>query len=141
MARTVYVIQCGMRKLDRPAPAADLYTGPYFKASLAYARRHVSDADIFILSAEHAIVPLTRILAPYNVKLTRITKAFCERLGDTLVRHGLQAADVEIVALLTGKYLEAASLFLRHRIIATPIAGKSLGRALSFLSPAPRRSR
>lgn len=33
----IVIISCGKRKLARPAPARELYTGPYFKAMLGYA--------------------------------------------------------------------------------------------------------
>lgn len=63
------VIGCGAGKLDRPAPAAELYTGTYFRECLATARAIADPESIRILSAKHGLVRLDDVLEPYDVTL------------------------------------------------------------------------
>lgn len=63
------IIPCGQKKLNRPAPAAELYTGSYFRACLKYARSRVPDARIRILSACHGFMFLDVEREPYNLRL------------------------------------------------------------------------
>jgi hypothetical protein len=61
------LVGCGKAKLDRPALAQDLYTGPLFRA----ARGHVESAyDAWmILSAKHGAVHPHQVLEPYDQTL------------------------------------------------------------------------
>lgn len=63
------IISCGKTKAATPQPAADLYTGAYFKTLLRYARHHAPGHNILIISAQHGLLPLHRIVAPYNQRL------------------------------------------------------------------------
>jgi hypothetical protein len=75
------VLACGASKRDHPAPAWDLYTGPYFRAGLAWAQS-VTDLDhIWILSAKYGLVPSRTQLEPYERRLKR------GALGDTMLRQ------------------------------------------------------
>lgn len=69
MTRPVYIVGCGASKLDREAPARELYTGSLFVA----ARRHVEalDATWLVLSAKYGIVEPFQELQPYEQKLPR----------------------------------------------------------------------
>lgn len=60
------VIACSKGKLERPAPAEQLYTGSLFVLALAAARSFVDDTRIRVLSARYGFVPLDRELAPYD---------------------------------------------------------------------------
>ncbi len=74
-----YVIPCGGSKLDRPAPARELYTGSMFRHTLTVASRAAADdmasgrgpARVLILSALHGLVELDTVLAPYDLKMGR----------------------------------------------------------------------
>lgn len=65
----VYIVGCGASKLDREAPARELYTGSLFVA----ARRHVEalGASWLVLSAKYGIVEPHAQLQPYEQKLAR----------------------------------------------------------------------
>ena len=52
MVRRYALVGCGKSKLDRSAPARDLYTGLLFKAALAVAEAEFGE-DVWILSAKH----------------------------------------------------------------------------------------
>lgn len=61
-----YFISCGFRKSSIPTKAEFMYTGPYFKALLNYAKSY-SD-NIYILSAKYGFLRLDQIIDPYNIK-------------------------------------------------------------------------
>ena len=62
------LVGCALLKLERPAPARDLYSpSALFRWSLAYALKHCDHA--FVLSAKYGLVPLDREIEPYNQKL------------------------------------------------------------------------
>jgi hypothetical protein len=67
--KNIYLISCSSDKLDRKAPASELYCSPLFAKSLEYARKQVSDDQIFILSAKYGLVPLSIEIDPYDVTL------------------------------------------------------------------------
>lgn len=63
------LIGCGATKRDRPAPAAELYTGTYFGLALRAARALVPDDRIRIISALHGLLPLHRTVGPYDLRI------------------------------------------------------------------------
>lgn len=58
------VVGCGKTKLDRPAPARELYTGSLFVASRRYAE--ATGKPWVILSGAHGVVGPRRVIDPYD---------------------------------------------------------------------------
>jgi hypothetical protein len=83
---TAALISCGKKKLPHRAPAADLYTGPLFKLSLAYARR-LGSRSIYILSAKHGLLPLTKKVAPYDKTLAKMPRIARKAWGHKVIRQ------------------------------------------------------
>lgn len=73
----ICLVGCGRAKLDRPAPASELYTGPLFTDALGYAQDQLElgrfDA-IRILSAKHGLLRLDQVIEPYDVWLGQVSK-------------------------------------------------------------------
>ena len=67
--KDIYLISCSSEKLDRKAKACELYDSSLFKKSLEYAQKKVSDDQIYILSAKYHIIPLNKVIEPYDVTL------------------------------------------------------------------------
>src|SRR5258708_6437878 len=65
------IIPCGATKLDRPAPARDLYTGPMFRHTLAAAQAETDaiGGRVLVLSARHGLIDLDTVLEPYDQKM------------------------------------------------------------------------
>ena len=72
--KRIALLSCVSKKLDHPAPAAELYTSPLFRLSLAYARQLHPDA-IHILSARYGLVDLDEVIVPYDVTLNTMPAA------------------------------------------------------------------
>ncbi|AYD82017.1 hypothetical protein I5G60_gp22 [Mycobacterium phage Saguaro] len=92
-AHTLVVIPCAAAKLDIAAPAAKLYDSPNFRHMLAAAQAQAIDtervtghsAKVMILSAEHGLVELDQVLAPYDTKMGDAGQVTVTELVDQLV--------------------------------------------------------
>jgi hypothetical protein len=72
-----YLVACSGPKLDRTAPAAELYTGTTFANTYATAcqlaaadRADGEEARVLIVSARYGLVDPADVLAPYDVRMT-----------------------------------------------------------------------
>jgi hypothetical protein len=71
------VIPCAAEKLDRKAPAVELYDSPNFRHTLGMACAHALDTareldvttKVMILSAKHGLVELGDVIDPYDTKM------------------------------------------------------------------------
>jgi len=76
-AHTIIVIPCAAAKSATPAPARSLYTSFNFAHTLGAAELEAIDTErvcgtsttVMILSAEHGLVELDQVLAPYDTKM------------------------------------------------------------------------
>jgi len=135
MARSIFLISCVSSKLDRPAPARELYVSDLFRKARAYAE--ASGQAWFVLSAEHGLVHPDTIVAPYEKTLNAMPvserRAWADRVLVALEPH-LQ--DVERVVFLAGKrYREFLEGPLSRRVLVeVPMAGLGIGRQLQWLT-------
>lgn len=123
----VAFIGCSAQKLDRPAPARELYTGALFKLALQYAEL-VAD-KVYVLSAEHGVVPLDRELAPYDARLRpENSKRWGRNVSLDLVNYGTldQARDHEVL-FLAGEAYFAPLDFPGTGFWARPLKGLGIG--------------
>ena len=95
------IIPCGNTKLSTAAPASEFYTGSMFQDSLRTARKLFSDDRIYVMSAKHGIVPLDRVLEPYDVKLGMEGSIDARTLADSLDEAGIEGT---ITSLLPKMY-------------------------------------
>ena len=73
--KTIVLISCSAQKAKEKSKAEDLYISPLFKKSLVYAKTLTTTDNIYILSAKHHLLPLDKVIAPYDVSLQKdITK-------------------------------------------------------------------
>lgn len=63
------ILACSASKLDRRAPAHELYTGQLFRLSLQVA--NLTADRILILSAKHGVVGIDDVLDPYDESLPK----------------------------------------------------------------------
>jgi hypothetical protein len=128
----IALVSCAAQKLDRPAPAAELYTSPLFRAS----RRRAEQCDHwYVLSALHGLVAPTQIIAPYDRTLADLARAGREewgrRVATALVAELGELRDIEFLVLAGERYCEP----LRQHIprMVEPLRGMMIGRRLQFL--------
>ena len=137
----VVLVGCAKRKLDRPAPARELYTSPLFTKARAYAERR--SPTWFVLSAEHGLVDPTTVIEPYDTALLDMSTSYREAWGER-VFLGLGAA----LGSVSGRTIEilAGRLYvdpIRDRLLEAgasvlePLAGLRQGERLAWLSKPP----
>ena len=127
--RPIYLIACSGKKLDRAAPARDLYQGQAFKFSLAAAER--VGADAVILSALHGLVELDQVLEPYNCTLADMDKAGRAQWA-YWTNKALQnriAPSQRVVVLAGSNYAAACGGFNAE----LPLRGQGIGQQLKTL--------
>jgi hypothetical protein len=97
------LVSCSAQKLDRPAPARELYASPLFRRSLAYAESRC--ARVYVLSARHHLVELDAVLAPYEQRLGSMKRE--RRHWAAVVASAIEARhgrDVQLLLLAGREY-------------------------------------
>lgn len=133
--KTIVLLSCVSQKLDTPHSAEELYTSALFKKSLSYAKSLRPD-KIYILSAEHGLLPLDRVIAPYNKTLNKMRISDRREWGQRVVDALREQCDLDNdhFTILAGmKYREFIFAELKH--CEVPMERMSIGRQLSFLTP------
>lgn len=129
------VIACSAKKLDRAAPARDLYQGELFKACVAYAEAR--GLPWVVVSAKHGIVQPDQILEPYDARVpTRADErsAWAKARRHEIYRADAYGTDKELV-LLCGADYRHAFIDIGYDI-TTPLAGKGIGEQKQWLKQA-----
>lgn len=106
----VVIIPCARRQLDTPAPAGELYApGSYHRASRRAAEAIVSEGGgtVLVLSGRHGLLPLDRVLSPYDQRLGRPGCVLPEQLREQARELGV--ADAPKVIVLAGRQYAAAA--------------------------------
>ncbi len=126
------VIPCAARKLDRPAPAGELYQGSYHRACRQTADALTADGGTtVILSGLHGILPLDRTVEPYEMRMGDPGSVTADQLRDQARTLGL--ANVHTVVVLAGaRYVDAARQVWPHAF--APLTGRGIGRQLQRLA-------
>ena len=126
------IVPCGGRKLTVPAPAGQLYTGSYHRACRRAAAGLTGPGRILILSALHGLLPLDRVIGPYELRMGQpgsITPVELRRQAEQL-----HLVDEPQVIILGGRAYSAAALTV-WPAAATPLAGAGgLGYQLALLA-------
>jgi hypothetical protein len=127
-ARPLVIVPCGARKLPEPAPAGQLNTGSYHAACRRAAAALTGPDRILILSALHGLLPLDRVIAPYELRMGQPGTVSTATLREQAEQ--LRLVDQPHVIVLAGRaYTTAALTVWPHA--TTPLAGAGgLGRQL-----------
>jgi len=131
--KTHVLISCVSKKLDRPAPAKDLYTSTLFKSAYQYATSLKPDT-IFVLSAKYGLLSCDKVIAPYDETLNDMKARQVEAWAKRVLTELAQRTDLEkdhFVFLAGDKYRKYLVPHLRHYRI--PMEGLRIGKQLSWL--------
>jgi hypothetical protein len=126
------VVPCSGAKLDHPAPAGEMYTGPLHSLARQAADALTAAGGVMVvLSALHGILPLTQKIEPYDHQWKDPGSVTTEELRDQAVKFGLADA-AEVVLLTPGEYSRRAVAVWPHA--RTPLAHLGIGYQLSRLT-------
>lgn len=131
---TIGLVGCAAAKLQRPAPARELYTSQLFKKASAYVEAN-SDRW-YILSAKYGLVHPDEVICPYNMKLGSKEGPFVWDWAKDVVRNLEKELrfdhDVELLVLAGEQY--RTLLHLTDIPARVPMEGMGIGQQLGFLT-------
>ena len=135
--KTIVLISCGAKKAKEELKAENLYISPLFKKSLAYAKTLTTTDNIYILSAKHHLLPLDKVIAPYDVSLKKdITKKEDRtKWGKKVIEELKKVADIgkdKFIVLAGKNYVAPIENSLSN--LELPLKGKGIGQMLKFLN-------
>jgi len=112
-AQRVALVGCSATKLNRKAPARELYTSSLFRASYEYAEK-TCDA-VLIVSTFHGLVTPDTVLEPYDRNLRKLRKIERESWGmRTIGALGSKFKVPPLLVILAGKVYAEALVFGAH---------------------------
>jgi hypothetical protein len=137
MARIV-LLSCTKAKLDKPAPAQDLYSpSPMFQKTKAYGESLKPDKT-FILSAKHHLVPMDKQLEPYDLTLKTMKKDEKAKWGETVISQmkekGIDPQKDTFIVLAGSEYIKPLKDHIPEENMKKPMDGKRMGERLSWLN-------
>jgi hypothetical protein len=136
--KTIVFLSCTKSKLNHPAPAKDLYSAsPMFKKTYEYSKLLKPD-ETYILSAKHHLVPLNKVLKPYDKTLKEMPSAEKEKWGEETIKQ-MKAKNIDFqkdkFIFLTGnEYLKSFIPLIPAKNVIMPMAGKRFGERLKWLN-------
>jgi len=135
MTCRIALVSCVKQKRTSAAPARDLYVSELFRGLRRYAEARAG--AWYILSAEHGLLRLDQVVAPYERTLNTMRKP--ERLA-WAAQVQRQLLDVlppsaEVILLAGARYRENIEPFLRGKgyEVSVPLQGMALGKQLQYL--------
>lgn len=141
--KVVVLISCVSKKADTsdgPIPAKELYQSPLFKKSLEYATTilGVPEDHIFILSAEHHLLPLDQTVLKYDKTLNNFSvaqrKAWADKVWHQLnSRFGNQMHYIILAGKNYYQYLIGDGRITDYEL---PFGNRTIGQRLSVLNSA-----
>ena len=137
MAKIV-ILSCTKSKLDKPSQAQDLYSAsPTFQKTLEYGKSLKPD-EMFILSAKHHLVPLTKVLSPYDKTLKEMPKDEKETWGEEVIKQmkskNIDPSKTKFVFLTGTEYMKPLLKYIPESNIETPLEGKRMGERMKWLN-------
>lgn len=132
----IVLLSCTKSKLDHPAPAQELYSAsPMFRKTLEYGKSLKPD-KMFILSAKHHLVPLTKELAPYDKTLKEMSKDEKEKWAEEVVKqmkaNNINLQKDEFIFLTGDEYMRPLLKYIPNAV--SPMSGKRMGERLQWLN-------
>ena len=137
------LISCSAHKLNRAAPARELYTSALFRKSLAYAEQQCS--AIYVASALHGLVSLDQVIEPYDFTVRGMLRGerqlWAGRIARGLVeRHGRE----HYVILAGAEYADPIARELDAFLglpspVLEPLRGMQIGERLAWLNAQTRK--
>jgi hypothetical protein len=128
------LVACSRSKLDRAAPARELYISPLFRLARCYAERYYGHGHWFILSALHGLVdPETRV-EPYDLCLQQLSSAERSVWGRRVARdlRDRFGATTIVLHLHAGAAYRDSIVGAVPHTVEAPLIGLRIGEQLAW---------
>jgi hypothetical protein len=128
--KTVVLVSCSAGKISEPAPAEELYSSDLFNKQLAYAKKLTHPKDIYIISAKYHLLPLRKVIAPYNVTLNDMSsndqKQWASVVLEQLQKRNYDLQKDKFIFLAGTAYRQYLEPHMKH--VEVPLAGLRIGQ-------------
>jgi hypothetical protein len=132
--KKIVLLACVNTKASSPQPAEKLYISPLFKKTLRYGKSLKPDG-MYILSAKHYLLPLNKVIAPYNLTLNDMgadeVRAWSEQIIKMLQAKGYDLDKDHFIFLAGDKYRKYLVPHMTHH--SEPLEGLRIGEQMSWL--------
>lgn len=129
----VHLVACVAGKLDRPAPARELYRSPWFQKARAYVDRQ--GGRWFILSAKYGLIAPDEIIEPYDETLAGMSPAARRHWGACVLEAmGRYIEAAAPLILLAGRNYRDPLWPTIARRASVPMRGLGIGAQLAWLA-------
>ena len=134
MPNKVVLISCVATKRDKPLPAQELYNSDLFHKTLNYGKSLNPD-KMYILSAKHYLLPLQKVIKPYDVTLNNMAadekKEWANKVLDIMKYKKINLEEDEFIILAGATYSKYLLPELKN--VKLPLKGLRIGQQKSFL--------
>ena len=134
MPNKIVLISCVATKRDKPLPAQELYNSDLFHKTLNYGKSLNPD-KMYILSAKHYLLPLKKVIAPYDLTLNNMAaeekKEWAGKVLDIMRYKKLDLENDEFIILAGSTYSKYLLPELKN--VKLPLKGLRIGQQKSFL--------
>jgi len=144
--RKICLISCVKSKRDGCHKAKDLYTGTLYTLHMDYAKKvlKLKDDDIFILSAEHGLLPLNKEICKYEKTLNNMPISLRQRWAKNTLQQFKDSFanlnEIEFIFLAGEKYYEYLIDLLPNTIIPNELYKLPLGKRMQKLKEVIKES-
>lgn len=84
--KRIVLISCGSKKTQHRTKAMNLYVSSLFRFSLQYSQKLQADMT-FILSAKHGLLPLNKMVTPYDITLNNMSSVDVKKWADRVLEQ------------------------------------------------------
>ena len=138
--KEVYLISCTKLKQDYPCVSEEMYAkSSLYRLSYEYAINRVEDknSQIYILSALHHLLPLSKVIEPYNKTLNNMNSIEKREWGQLVYKEMKETFDMDNThfIFLTGKeYMKPITKYLESNQYSNPIPlNYGIGKRMKWL--------
>ena len=136
--KKICLISCVKGKNDVASEACDLYKSTLFSAHVdwAYKVRGFQKEDCRILSAEHGLIPMYEVIAPYEKTLNNMStsdKGKWARKVFQQLKDEFQMDETEFVILAGKNYYENLIPVIKHFELPEQLKGLPIGKRVQRL--------
>lgn len=131
----IALISCVKQKADKPQKARELYISSLFVKSLEYTEKIIKADKIFVLSAKYGLVPIDKVIEPYEKTLNNMKKNERVEWANEVLSELSKVSDImkDEYYILAGKnYYE--NIYKRLKNVKIVMEGLQLGQRLQFLN-------
>lgn len=119
----IVFVGCGVTKMKNACKVKKMYAGNYFQTCLAYAQTFTTQDNIYVLSANYGLLPLEKVIEPYNKTLKNMTPKEKQDWKNMVIQQmesiGINK-DTEVVFICGKNYHSLFSDYFHNIILPLP---------------------